>query len=933
MSLVNCIGVRSRTLGAIIVFLSFVSPSSAQSTRFDVTGVVTDSAGVTLSGATVVALTQVDSVLTKFAITNREGAFKLRRVPAGNYILQVTFVGFQSHVHNFSLTDSALDVGTIALAESVSELGKLVVSSEHIPIVVKKDTIEYNAAAFAMRPNAVVEDLLRRLPGIEVESDGSIKAQGETVRQVLVDGKEFFGGDPKIATRNLPADAVDKVQVYDKLSDMAEFTGIDDGEEQKTINLELKDDAKKGFFGNMTGGLGNSERYDAQLSINRFSPTTQLSLIGNINNVNRQGFSFSDYLSFMGGIGAISIDGGQIGGSVPLGSDISDGFSETLAIGLNASRDFGSRTSVRSSYFLSSIEKRQNRTVQQQQLLGSNLSSLAHEVGNQQSDNLAHRLNLNVKHEIEKGHDIQLRSNFTASTSSLTNDNFRKTLGPTGLTRNTSQTRYLSDGNELGGNASLTYRKRLNSKGRSFVAEVRANLNDSDVSGDLDSETGLFDLGDVVSYSEIIQLQSRLGNTLGQTQRISLSEPLGGGSLLELRAQRRSIREDQTKTVFDRFDGSSILNESLSSGLERTYTYYRGGLNYRKNWKDVSLGFGADVQRSSLEGTVAGVATSVSRGFTHVLPSANLRYSLTDGAQIYLRYTASTREPSMNELQPFPDNSDPLNVYVGNPDLTPEYRHNATLNFNWFDQFTFTNLFAYINASYTNNKIARSRTIDEQFRQRVTSVNTGGDWTFNGQVNFGTPIRAIGARINLSNSGMYNRGLEFINGEENRSDILRNTVSAKLDNRNKDFFDVSVGARYTFNVVKYSLNQELNQNYVTRTYTADATVYLGDAWQLSASMDYRAYSQDVFGQSTNIPLLGAKITRSILNQRADIQLVGLDLLDRNEGINFSNFGNLIQEERIASLGRYVMLKFVYRLSGVGGRDGGPRAVMISSPGS
>ena len=190
---------------------------------------VTDSVGVGLQGATIVALTQADSVLTKFTTTNSDGEFRLRRVPAGDYILQVTFVGFNLHRQNFSVLDAEVNVGSMVLAEAVDELGELVVSAEHIPIVVKRDTLEFNAAAFATRPNAVVEDLLRRLPGVEVAADGTIKAQGEEVQNVLVDGKEFFGSDYKIATKNLAADAVDKVQVYDKKSDMAEFTGVDDG--------------------------------------------------------------------------------------------------------------------------------------------------------------------------------------------------------------------------------------------------------------------------------------------------------------------------------------------------------------------------------------------------------------------------------------------------------------------------------------------------------------------------------------------------------------------------------------------------------------------------------------------------------------------------------------------------------------------------------
>jgi len=337
---------------AFLILSADSQRASAQTNRFDVSGSVTDTLSVGLRGATVVVLTRADSVLTKFATTAADGAFTIKRVPVGDYILQVTFVGFEAYRHNFSLSNADYDAGDIKLSDSIGELGELVVSSEHIPMVVKGDTLEFNAAAFGVRPNAVVEDLLRRLPGIEVDADGTVTAQGKEVQNVLVDGKEFFGNDYKIATKNLTAEAVDKVQVYDKRSDMAEFTGVEDGAEEKTINLELKEDHKQGYFGNMSGGYSAEGRYDGQASVNRFSSTTQLSFLGNVNNVNRQGFSFGDYINFVGGMSAMGGGGFRMdSGGLQLGTDLSDGFSNTLSLGLNASRDFGSKVSIRSSSY------------------------------------------------------------------------------------------------------------------------------------------------------------------------------------------------------------------------------------------------------------------------------------------------------------------------------------------------------------------------------------------------------------------------------------------------------------------------------------------------------------------------------------------------------------------------------------------------------
>ncbi|MCA9769162.1 MAG: TonB-dependent receptor, partial [Gemmatimonadetes bacterium] len=296
---------RTAAIAAVLVAGLAARPATAQAQQFDVRGVVVDSSSSPLSGAMVVALTRVDSVIAVFATTSGTGAFTLKRLAPGDYILQVTRIGFAPMRRDFSIVSSNVTADTVRMQPVAVQLDELVVNAEHVPIVNKPDTLEYNAEAFKTRVNATVEELLKRLPGVTVENDGTITAQGKQVQQVLVDGKEFFGNDPKMATRNLPAAAVDKVQVLEKKSDAAEFTGIDDGQEQTTVNLVLKPNARVGYFGRAVGGGGpapNAEaafagtkaddpRYTGSLNLNRFSPSTQLSVIANRNNVGQSGFS------------------------------------------------------------------------------------------------------------------------------------------------------------------------------------------------------------------------------------------------------------------------------------------------------------------------------------------------------------------------------------------------------------------------------------------------------------------------------------------------------------------------------------------------------------------------------------------------------------------------------------------------------------------
>ena len=905
---------------SLLATLCLSGIATAQSQRFKISGVVADSTGAPLTSATVVALTRADSVLTRFATSDREGAFTLRRVPEGDYILQITFVGFQTHREDIDLAGGDYDAGTILLAPATLELDELVVGAEHIPLVVKADTIEYNAAAFGSRPSDRVEDLLRRLPGIEVERDGTIRAQGEEVQKVLVEDKEFFGSDPSIATRNLPASVVEKVQVYDKASDMEEFTGVEDGEDVKTINLDLKEEAETGYFGHLTGGYGSERRYDGNVSINRFSPAAQVSFLGNVNNVNRQNFSLNDIFSLLGGLD-------RMGGRFTITGDLlneRDGLSETVSVGANLNRDFGEKTSAHASYFLSNVDNRQDRAAQQQQLLGAARSSLVNETAERIADNRTHRVTFHASHAFADGHDMRLRGNLTAGASSLENRSRTVTQARDG-SGNEARTNYLSESDNLGGDASLTWRRRLGEKGRTLALRLDGRLNDNDLSGDLHSITEFLEEGNVLSREEIRQLQERPGRSSRATQTLSYVEPVGERGKLEVEVERRYLEEDREQLAFDVAPGVSIRNEMLSSGYDRTSSYTQGGLSYQANGEYIKAGAGIYFQRSSLAGNSGNAGngaapSSIENAYTHVLPRAHFDYDFGERVDLRAEYEARAREPSIAQLQPLTDNTNPLLARAGNPSLKPEYRHGAELRFSFYDPFRFMKVFTFLRGEYVDDAIVQSRTVDERLRQVLTPVNSpGGSWNVSGGIHFGMPVRPLGVELSVDNDPFFERSLEYVNGAENKARILRHTLNVSLNNRNTDRFDIRTGARYAFNATDYSLNPEQNQQYVNRTYYVDATWYLTEKWRVSGALNYRVYSREVFGDAASVPILEASVARSVLNDRADVELAGFDLLGRNENIRFSNTNTYVREERIAALGRYVLLKFSWRLSpGAGG---------------
>lgn len=919
---------RTALLAVILLAGLALRPAAAAAQQFDVRGVVVDTTQSPLSGAMVVALTRTDSVIAAFATSTSTGAFTIRRLAPGDYILQVTRIGYRPVRRNFTLAGASIVTDTVVMADTgPMQLDELVVNAEHVPIVNKPDTLEYNAAAFKTRVNANVEELLKRLPGVTVESDGTITAQGKTVQQVLVDGKEFFGNDPKMATRNLPAGAIDKVQVLEKKSDAAEFTGIDDGQERTTMNLVLKPNARVGYFGRAVGGAGpapradvafagskgDDPRYTGSLNLNRFSPETQLSLISSRNNVGQSGFSFGPQVEFGGGRGG--------GGAGQLGS----GFSETMAIGLNGSRQFAKNSWLRGSYFLSTSDNRQQAVTDEQLLLGASVAANRNETATTNADNLSHRLNLNAQHAFNDWNQLRFRGNVSAGTNSSRNFSQQQTLRPDGSFQNSAISAVSTDGDNLSGDGRFTYSKRFNQAGRSLTAEAWADLSRPDQLTNLRTTTDVSNGMGGVNTRDVLQAQRRESRTLTTGQRLALTEPLGKGAVVELFGQHRVISEDQDFDVNDLVNGTPIPNVDLSRAFERTYSYLQGGSRLSRNTAALRWVVGLEVQSSDLQGTIIGRDESIDNGFTNLLPSANLRYQVNQGSNISVNYRTSTRDPSLNELQPFVDNTDPLRVYAGNPDLTPQYQHSLRADFRQFDQFSFRSIYLYANLGYNRNQIVQSRVVDAQGRQTVRPVNLGDGWNNTVGGTYGSPIRSLGLQLDLDYRYSRGVGFELVNAVENETRTANHTVGLRLQNRAKEVFDVSVGAQWGFNSVRYSINDALNQSYLNSTYSGQGTWFIDEAWSLGASADVQVFDQNLFGPRDNIFLLGASIGRQFLANRAEFRLYGVDLLNENNGISISSTSSYIRERQSPTLGRRVMMQFSYQLgsnlspAGGGGR--------------
>ncbi|MGB0985550.1 MAG: carboxypeptidase regulatory-like domain-containing protein, partial [Saprospiraceae bacterium] len=528
-------------------------------TKFSVKGTLQDTLNEPMAGATVVLLNASDSVLYKFGVSALSGTFTIKRVVAGDYILQATFVGYQTLNKNITVTENT-NVGALTLQLSAQNLGELTVKADAIPLEVRSDTIAYNADAFKTQPGAVVEDLLKRLPGVEVEKDGSIKAQGEEVQKVVVDGKEFFGTDPQTATKNLPADAIDKVEVYDEMSDESDFTGVDDGQRTKTINLTLKKDKKKGYFGNFEAGYGTEDRFKARSNINRFNKKTQTSFIGMVNNNNEQGFSIRDYADFMGGFQ--NIGGGRRGRfnsndlGVPINTGTGDGFITTGAGGLNLNHEFKKESTLNVSYFYTNISKDLERTIDREYIFGGNRANTFYEQADTQQSNFQnHNIRSIFRHKINDNNSLIWRGTFGYNTAGYDNIATNKNLTSENVLNNEAISNYNSDKNALKYNTSLTLRHKFEKKGRSMTATGAFNNQDSEQEAGLLSNLNFYNPD---STTNIDQSQVDNSQNLNYQVRATYTEPLGKRRYLSFKYNHRNYSRPLDKTFTDEVTGTII---------------------------------------------------------------------------------------------------------------------------------------------------------------------------------------------------------------------------------------------------------------------------------------------------------------------------------------------------------------------------------------
>lgn len=901
----------------LLLFLTISLLTNAQ--KFQIKGKLHDSQGGELPYATVLLLNAKDSTMVNYALSDTKGDFIIKDVPRNNYLLKVTFIGY--FAKTFEITPPAsvvLDLGIIRMQEESQLLQEVMVKEERIPMKVKHDTLEYDVLAFKPKANEVVEDLIKRMPGIEVATDGSITAQGEQVKRVTVDGKEFFGRDPKMATQNLPADAIAKVQVFDQKSEKAQFTGIDDGQKERTMNLELKDDRKEGAFGNSSIGYGPDNRFSGRTNLNFFDKKGQISILGMGNNLNQQGFSVSDYMNFSGGTQNLMSGEGRFNfnntGGVPVnfdGSSSSNGLTTSWAGGLNINRKLSPKTEINGSYFYSQLDNVMNQALVRESFLPSGNYNL-NQTTDQEKNNYNHRVNLRLDHKFNDNSSLLFTTNSSLSKSSSMLNGTSQTLSSEGILQNKSFQDYNTDGDNLNIDMSLLWKQRLGKPGRTLTVGADFSHTGSNQDALLNANNEFFGEAPYQTILNQISSQSNLNTTI--SGNATYTEPLGNKRFLEANYSITQKENEIEQKGFDIDEGVGTPNDQLTNSYNNSYMYHRGGLNFLVNRDNYNLTIGSGVQASNLEGTSISLTKPLIKNYLNILPAVRFNYQFNNFVRLMANYETSVQEPGILQLQPIIDNRDPLNIYVGNPDLRPSYRHRLTLRFNSFNPATSFGFFTFASADYVNDAITNAVSVDESLIQTISPVNTDYNLNVRGQINFTFALNKLKSRINVGTGISHNQSTNILNDVNQR--ISNNTLSGNLryNFRPFDNWETNLSANLNRNLTNYEFSTT-QQAYLNQTYSAESNLTFFKNYEASINYRYMVYQGKTSDFDKKVPLLNASIARRFLkNKSIELKLSAFNLLDKDLGVTQTSSVNYIERTVTNSLGRYFLLTFTYSLN-------------------
>ena len=914
----------------MLLMILFSPMAFAQQSGVNVTGSVVEQGSDTpIEQATVRLLNVKDSAMVRGVVSARNGSFTLKNVKKGSYLLHITFIGYDPLYQPLQITGkkNPVNVGKLELSDGAIELGEAVVIGKAPEVTVRNDTVEYNADSYKVTEGSVLEDLLKKMPGVEVDSEGKITVNGKEVKKVMVDGKEFFSDDPKVASKNLPAKMIDKLQVLDKKSDMAQMTGFDDGEEETVINLTVKPGMKQGWFGNAYGGYGSKDRYEGNAMVNRFVNNDQITFMGGANNTNNMGFSdlASTMFSGMGG-------GGGRRGGFGAGS----GITSSGNAGLNFSKEFKpDKLTLGGNTRYSHSDNDARSKSDRQNILPGDSSSYdnSEAMSRTKSDNFGVDFRLEWKPDTMT--QLIFRPSFSLSHSM--NDNFSDatTLDNERDTVNTNKSSNYSESNGYNLNASIDFSRKLNNKGRVFSATLSGGNSDSYSDGMNRSDIVYFNQTDALKNS-IIDQRSRYDNKgFNYRAYVSWVEPIGHNNFIQATYSISQRKQEALKNVYNQdADGIyNVLDSAYNQSYRNNFISQRASLSFKSQRAkfNYTIGLNLDPSYSSSENFVGDTTLSkITRKVVNLSPMAQFNYMFDKRTNLRIMYNGRTSQPSMTQLQPVADISDPTNITIGNPDLNPRYTNNVFIRFQQFTPEKQRAFMIMANGSYIINDIVSYTSYNQETGVKTTTYkNVNGNYSGNVRMMLNTPLKNKKFSINSMTMASFANSNGYINEEKNTNRNLILSERGGIDFRSS-YLDLGVNGNIRYNATSNSLQKENNQNTFNYGAGGYTTIYLPLNFKIESDVNWSTNSGYGDGFKQNEVLWNASASKSFLkNNQGTLRFKIYDILQQRSNISRSVTASYIQDSEYNTLGSYFMVHFIYRFSIF---KGGASASDVKTPG-
>lgn len=900
------------------------------------TGNVKDEKQQGVAGATITVLYQRDSSLITNVVTANNGTFQVRNLPADSIIVTVSSLGFQQYVSFITLKDGEKrDLGDMVLTVEGTDLGAVVIIAKAPPVTQKGDTAQYSASQYKVNPDATAEDLIKKMPGITVDQSGTVTAQGEQVRSVTVDGKKFFGDDATAALKNLPAEIVDKIQVFDKLSDQAQFTGVDDGSGERSINIVTKSGVSNGQFGRLYAGYGTEERYTAGGNVSFFKGDRRISIAAMFNNINQQNFSTEDLLGVTGSGGGGRRGGGRGGGFGGQNNFLigqASGISTTNSIGINYTDKWSPKLEVNASIFLNKSNTDNNEFSYAQYFIKDSANQYYDEANISDQDNFNNRINFRMEYKLDSNNSFIFSPYF----SFQDNDRLNSVTGVRYYTANDllSKTLFNSTYANSGYNSNnnFLWRHRFSKPRRTLSVNLSAGFNKRTGESYLESINEYFNTA--IENDTINQFSDNNTRGYNLSTNISYTEPVGKKGMLQFSYSPyiSKTKSDQEVFQYDYVDSKyNDFDTTLSNVFDNKTTTHTTGITYRTGDRNNGFSVGVNYRYTNLysEQTFP-MATVVDKSFNNLLPTLMFRRKLSEKDNIRLFYRGYTSTPSISQLQNVIDNSNPLFLKSGNPELQQAYTHMLSTRYTYTNTKNGTSFFAnlyvrqsddYIgSASYvaTSDSLLQNSVVLYKGAQLTKPVNMDGYLSLRSFLTYGRPLNFIKTNLNVNGGFGWAKTPGIVNNIKSVSDNYSYSGGIVLASNWSEYIDFTFSYNANYNVVRNTVQPLLNTNYLFQSTGVQINLLSKNGWFIQQNISNQNISGLSAGYNQNYWLWSAAVGKKFLkNQAGELKLSVFDLLKQNQSISRNVTESYMEDVSNSVLTQYFMLTFSYKLRNFG----------------